>query len=136
MVCKTCEKEIEKNNEGKFVAYDLQKGYEEENFCSVECLKRWMTSKIIWMCVALGFGLVLMILLLSEMGFFGIVFFFLPYMIRQSKHSLADMFNGGSIGEFFSFAVVLLGTVTVIYPVYKLIQEISEYSRLKKTYSL
>lgn len=133
--CNQCGKEIEEELEGKFVAFDLQKK-KEENFCSVAHLKNWMTKKIIWMCVSLLFGLIITIGLLSEMGGTAIVLFFLPYMIRQVRHSLADVFNGGTFGEFISFAIVLLGTITVIYPAYKLYQEITQYIHLKNRYSL
>ena len=133
--CSKCGKEIEENLEGQFVAFDLQKK-KDENFCSVAHLKDWMTEKIIWMCVALLLGLVITVGLLSEMGGTAIALFFLPYMIRQVRHSLGDVFNGGTFGEFLSFAIVLLGTITVAYPAYKLYQEITQYMHLKNKYSL
>lgn len=133
--CRECGKDIEEELEGKFVAYDLQKK-KEENFCSTEHLKSWMIQKIVWMCVALFLGLIITISLLSEMEETAVVLFFLPYMIRQVRHSLGDVFNGGTFGEFISIAIVLLGTITVVYPAYKLYQEIAQYVHLKNTYSL
>lgn len=122
-------------NEKEFLAFDLQKN-EELSFSSVEELKSWRTEKIVWMCISLVLGLALTIALLGGMGAGAIVFFFLPYMIRQVRHSLGDMFDSGAFGEFFSIALVLLGTITVIYPAYKLYREITEYSNLKNKYSL
>lgn len=135
MDCRTCGKEIEKENEGKFVAFDLQQSYKEEYFCSAEHLKGWMTGKITWMVLSLVLGLIITVLTLSEMGPTAFALFFLPYMIRQVRHALGDIFDGGSVGEFFAFAIVLLGTFTVVYPAYKLYQEIMQYVRLKNRYS-
>ena len=135
MFCLQCGKEIEKENESKFVAFDLQQGYKEGCFCSAEHLKNWMTSKIIWMVLSLVLGAIIAVLAFPEMGATALTLFFLPYMIRQVRHSLGDIFDGGSVGEFFAFAIVLLGTFTVVYPAYKLYQEIMQYVRLKNRYS-
>ena len=135
MECKQCNKEIEKNLEGKFVAFDLQKKSEEE-FCSVSCLNSWMKTKIFGMCAMLVLGVIITVGLFPEIGGVAITLLFLPYMIRQVRHSLGSIFNSGSFGEFVSFAIVLLGTLTVVYPAYKLYREIVEYIHLKRMYAL
>ena len=132
--CDECRKEIEGDNEEQIVAFDLQKN-KAKNFCSVKCLKNWMTMKIVWMCIALLLGLIIAVSLFSEMGGTAVTLFFLPYMIRQVRHSLGDMFSEGTFGEFVSFSIVLLGTLTVVYPAYKLYKEVAQYVLLKNRYS-
>lgn len=131
--CNQCGREIEEKFQREYVAFDLQKN-KEVLFCSVEHLKSWMITKIIWMVIMLLLGLIIAVSMFSDMGGTAITLFFLPYIIRQVRHSLGDIFNGGTFGEFISFSVVLLGTITVVYPAYKLYQEISLYVHLKNKY--
>ncbi|MCH5354026.1 MAG: hypothetical protein J1E06_11275 [Acutalibacter sp.] len=134
--CKQCGKELEKELEDKFVAFDVQK-IEKENFCSLEHLKSWRTQKITGMCTALLLGLIMVVIALVASDLRPLaIFFFLPYMIRQASHSFANFFSGGGFGSFITFFLVLIGSITFIYPIYKLYQEIAEYARLKKVYPL
>ncbi len=120
--------------EGKeYYAYDLQKGYEQIAFCSEKCRNEWISHKKTTMWATVIIGVILAILLCTEMGITEIMFVFLPYMISEVAHGLKDIFNGGTVGEIFSFAVVLLGTITVIYPAYKLFQEIKQYNDIKNS---
>ena len=107
-------------------AFDLQKGYEEKFFCGQECLKGWLRRKKIGMWGTLLLGVIICAVLFSEGETtlaFGLLF--LPYTIRQLKSML-----GGS-GEFLSIMLVLLSTITVVYPAYKFVQEFLEYRRIK-----
>lgn len=133
--CSLCEKEIEEKLEGVFVAFDLQKN-EAKNFCSKEHLKSWVIIKIVWMCISLLIGIIIAAGFSQDIDLSTAIFIFLPYMIRQLGHELKDIFNGGWLGEFFSFFIVLLGSLTVIYPVFKLYQEITQYINLKNKYML
>ncbi len=125
MGCYSCAQEIAVADEGKWVAFDLQKGYEKLHFCSAACLKSWMTTKLVWMCISLVIGLILTITMWGEWGSSAIILLFVPYSIRQLRHGLSGT------GEIIPFVVVLLASVTVIYPLYKAIQEIREYVRIK-----
>lgn len=126
--CRKCNKTIDEAKEGKYVAFDLQEGYQEVNFCSVECLAEWVRGKKFGMWATLAIGLVIAIVSAIDGSGFGIAVLFLPYTIRQVANSL----SGG--GEFLSICVVLVATATVVYPAYKFIQELREYSRLKAEY--
>lgn len=57
---------------------------------------------------------------------------FLPYMIRQASYSLKDTVKSGVFGEFFSFAIVVLGTLTVFFPAYRFYQEFIQYRKIEK----
>ena len=133
--CKHCGTEIV--NAGIFVAFDHQKK-EEVNFCSVEHLKSWVTKKFVWMCISLILGLIIVLsMLLDDWGAEAVMFLFIPYMIRQARHFLAEILDGGGwFGELMSFIIVLLGAITIVYPAYKLFREIKEYRYLKNKYSL
>ncbi len=124
--CEKCGREIASEQDG-FTAFNLQKGYEEVRLCSVDCLESWANGKLAGMITALVLGLVLAIgLATSDMGAGGFLLFFLPYMIRQSWGRLTGL------GEFFVFMILLLSTMTIVYPAYKLFQEIRDYSAIKQ----
>lgn len=125
-----CNHEISEESQEKWVAFDLQKG-QEVSFCSAECLSNWMKGKLTWMIISLIIGVILAIGFISEMGVSGIIFLFIPYIIRQLRSMLSKMFDSGVVGEIFSFVIVILGGITMIYPIVKLIQEIREYMRIK-----
>ena len=130
-ICDKCRRGIEENKP-VYIAYDLQKGYEEKRFCSRECRNSWVVYKKTTMWITVILGIIIAIAMCREDGSaFGLILLFLPYMIRQVAHGLKDIFNGGTVGEFFSFFVVLIGTITIIYPAYKLYQEIKQYSDIK-----
>jgi len=94
----------------------------------------WVNGKIAGLVVSLIIGFIILFGGMGEMGIGAVMLFFLPYMIRSTYRRLGGLFNSGGLGEFLSFFIVLIGTVTVIYPLYKLIQEIRELARLKKEY--
>ena len=135
MFCSKCGKEIEENVMEQWVAYDLQAGYQKKVFCSKECLKGWISGKQIGMWTSVIIGVILAIALLSE-GAVALCLMLVPYMIRQTWRGLSDMFNSGAFGEFFSLFIVLIGSMTIIYPAYKLIQEIQQYKTLSEKYDL
>ena len=126
----TCGKTFNEE-ESIYRAFDLQKGHEEKFFCSQDCLKGWLRGKQIGMWATLLLGVIICVALLADgetVVAFGLLF--LPYTIRQLKNML------GGAGEFLSFALVLLSTVTVVYPAYKFVQELLEYRRIKAEYNL
>lgn len=135
MYCSKCGKEIDEKEIGKWVAFDLQKGKEQMTFCSTQCLKEWISRKQIGMWTSVIIGVLIAIALLSE-GAIAICLMFVPYMFRQMRNSFGDIFNSGAFGEFISIFVLLIGSLTVIYPAYKLIQEILEYRYLIEKYNL
>ncbi len=123
--CDNCGNVFDELEQQYFFATDLQKGYERVNFCSKVCLKGFLRKKVIWMSISLILGLFITIGLLPVMGFGAVLFVLVPYSIRQLRHSL----KGGS--EFLQFIVILLASYTLIYPLYKLIQEVREYLRIR-----
>lgn len=133
LVCATCEKSFEASNAWGF-AYDTHN--EKHFFCSQECLKKWKTKKLATMIITLAIGACITALSIGELGGVAFSLFFIPYILRQIGHSLSGIASGGWVGEFISFAVVLLGSMTIIYPAYKLIQEIREFCRLKQVYGI
>lgn len=126
----TCGKVFDERT-SHYHAFNLQKGYEEMFFCSKDCLKNWLWGKLAGMIITMLIGLVICIALLDQgeaaMAF---GFLFLPYTIRQ----LGNMLGGA--GEFWSILLVLVSTITVVYPAYKFVQELLEYSRIKKKYHI
>ena len=116
-----------------YYGFDHQKQLERYTFCSVSCLKSWIVSKIITMCLTILLGLILLIVLTVDGDFYvGLVLFFVPPIIRQCASSLAKLFNDGAGGEFLSFALVLLGSITIVYPVYMIIRETIYYIKTLK----
>lgn len=124
MNCTYCSKEMQ---DATITAFDLQRGYEEVPFCSVSCLQQWLTGKTIGMAVSLVLGTVMAAALAAGMGVSGLMFFFVPYMLRQCHGLLTS-----DAGEFIKFAAILLGALTIVYPAYKLVQELRYYGRLRQ----
>lgn len=91
MNCTYCSKEMQ---DATITAFDLQRGYEEVPFCSVSCLQQWLTGKTIGMAVSLVLGTVMAAALAAGMGVSGLMFFFVPYMLRQC-HGLLTSDAGG-----------------------------------------
>ena len=55
------------NMEGSsYIAYDLQRGYEKLEFCSIKCREDWMRQKRIGMWISLVLGIALSIVLLID----------------------------------------------------------------------
>jgi len=114
-----------------FHSFDLQNDHEEQFFCSKECLKRWLTNKKIGMGIALVLGIVLAaILLFNGEVLIAFPILFLPYTIRQ----LSGLLHGA--GEFLSFFLILISTITVVYPAYKFVQELLEYRHIEQKYGI
>lgn len=65
-----------------------------------------------------------LILLIDGNGELAAPLLFLPYTIRQLRHGLCGA------GEFFTFSLVLISTITIVYPAYKFIQEFLQYNRI------
>ena len=124
MNCTYCSKEMQ---DATITAFDLQRGYEEVPFCSVSCLQQWLTGKTIGMAVSLVLGTVMAAALAAGMGVSGLMFFFVPNMLRQCQGLLTS-----DAGEFIKFAAILLGALTIVYPAYKLVQELRYYGRLRQ----
>lgn len=126
-----CGRIIDDNSIEKCLAFDLQKGHKQIEFCSKECREEWIKRKQIGMWGTLILGVIIsLILLFDGETELSVMLLFLPYMIRQVAYGLKDVFDGGTGGEIISFIVVLLGTITLIYPAYKFIQEFLEYKKL------
>ena len=120
MNCAKCEKDFEGGT--PFSSVDYQKQGEELYFCSAECLKSWTIGKIVWLVITLVLGIVI-----AFSGFFAALF--IPYMIRDRWNSLADLFSSGAFGEVVSFAIIILGAVTFVYPIYRIIREVITYAQ-------
>lgn len=125
-----CGKGIDENIVSKHIAHDLQKANKEIVFCSYECMEKWIKKKQIGMWGTLLLGILLFIGLLQNDIVLSIFSLFLPYMIRQVAYRLKNIFTTGVLGEIVSFAVVMIGTMTLIYPAYKFIQEFLQYRNL------
>ena len=95
-------------------------------------MKAWISGKKIGMGIALILGAVLTVGLFQEFGMSSFFYFFIPYTIRQLKDGIIEISSSGLAGEVISFMAVLLGGITIIYPLGKLIQEIKEYRRIEK----
>ncbi|MBQ4244975.1 MAG: hypothetical protein II702_08685 [Clostridia bacterium] len=106
--------------------------YKEYWFDSVECLHSWAVTRIVTLAITLILGIVAMVCMIGEMGATGAVFITLPYMIRYAALKFSDLFDGGNGGEFLTIMLVLLSTITVVYPLYKFIRELVEYISLAK----
>ena len=120
MNCTKCETEIVGG--ALFSSVDYQKQGEEVYFCSAECLKSWTVGKIIWLVITLVIGVVI-----AFSGLFAALF--IPYMIRDRWNSLAELFSSGAFGEVVSFAIIILGAVTFVYPIYRIIREVITYAQ-------
>ena len=95
-------------------------------------MKAWISGKKIGMGIALILGAVLTVGLFQEFGMSSFFYFVIPYTIRQLKDGIIEISSSGLAGEVISFMAVLLGGITIIYPLVKLIQEIKEYRRIEK----
>lgn len=127
--CYKCNKDLGENYKYRFTGCDITNDYEELYFCSKKCVQDWALDKTISLCMTLAICLVLFFILLLNVDFAtAILFSFAPYMIRH----LAGKFDGA--GEIFPFILGLFGTVTIVYPLYKISQEIKELQHIKNSY--
>lgn len=109
-----------------YIACDVLKDDKKVKFCSKECMHSWAIGKIVGMAISLVIGLILGIGLSFEMGITGIFLTFVPYMLRRIFSGL----GGGTSstgGEVVVFIATLFGSLTLVYPIYKIIQETREY---------
>ena len=130
--CGNCGKEFDNCKTDGLTAFNIQKGHKEMHFCSRESTKACISGKKIGMGIALILGAVLTVGLFQEFGMSSFFYFFIPYTIRQLKDGIIEISSSGLAGEVISFMAVLLGGITIIYPLVKLIQEIKEYRRIEK----
>ena len=105
----------------QYYAIDILHGYERITFCSRDCRRSWVYGKIAGMAVSILIGIVFGIIMTLEIGIAGLFLIFVPYMLRKIIGS------GGGAGEFLVFAGTLFGSITLVYPIYKIFQEIREY---------
>lgn len=134
--CAVCKEFMNLTGPALYSAVDLQKEKNEVVFCSTECMKKWLKRKEIGMWASIALGVFIAIGIITGTGeeadWFGLIFLFLPYTIRQLAYSLSDIWNkGGFIGEAIAFGVVILGMCTIVYPTYKFIQELLYYREIK-----
>ena len=109
-----------------YIACDVLKDNNKVKFCSKECMHSWAIGKIVGMAVSLVIGLILGIGLSSEAGYECIFLTFVPYMLRRIFSGLGrDIRSTGE--EALVFMVTLFGSLTLVYPIYKIIQETREY---------
>ena len=132
--CKKCKNKIAEENVGKYHCSDNQCGYKELNFCSAECMRSWAVGKTIGMCLAILIGIALCLDLFINGGpgekSAAISLLFIPYMIRRLFRSTFGILNGGQAKELLELFLVLILSLTFVYPIFKLIQEIILYSRI------
>ncbi len=136
-VCKTCGREIDEST-SQWFAFDLQNGKEKVLFCSKECLLSWTKKKQLTMAVAIIIGLIIMIAgweEIAEGGYYAAMLLFMPYMIRQKWNQMKNLFSEGVFGEILCLAIVVLGAMTAIYPIYVIIQEIRQYIHINNRYN-
>lgn len=133
----TCNNEFDEET-AQFTAFNLQKGYEEEFFCSKECLAEWVAGKKTAMWAMVVLGIICSIAFLVNYGeiWFGLFGLVLPYTIRQIGGTLINLLDGGDFSGALGILLLLLAAGTIVYPAYKFFQEFNEYKRLKKTYDL
>lgn len=121
----SCGRQINAETDQYYVGYNHQKGYEQMLFCSASCLKEWIIKKLVTMVISIVLGIILAFMA-GDSGL-TLLCLFLPYMLRQCGSLLGNLFDSGSGGGFISIAIIVLGTITVIYPVYKIIRETVYY---------
>lgn len=130
--CTTCGKLLESTSL-QYDAWDVQRK-QQLFFCSSDCLSSWVKKKRITMILTLGLGILLTVSMASELrsAAAACMFLFVPYMLRQVGGRLKGIASKGWVGECFALAVILLGSLTIIYPVIVLIQEIKQYVHIHK----
>lgn len=127
----SCGRQINTETDQYYVGYNHQKGYEQMLFCSASCLKGWVTKKLTTMILSIVLGIILAIMFADGSSVI-LICLFLPYMLRQCGSMLGSLFDSGTGGGILSFAIVIIGTVTVVYPLYKIIRETTYYVRTLK----
>ncbi len=131
LTCAICEKLLESPSPAWY-AFDIQHSKVRLSFCSAACLSSWVKKKQTAMVITVVLGILLTVLMMSELGGSSFILLFIPYMLRQVGGRLKRIASTGWIGEFVAFAVILLGSLTIIYPAFVLMQEIKEYLRIRE----
>lgn len=125
-----CGKEFNECDEHILVPNTFAGGLSDKPFCCEHCMHSWMKRRITGLVITLLIGLVIVIVALAELGLEeGIVapmFFFIPYMIRWCL-----LGRGERESEGLAWIIVFLSAITLIYPIYKLVQEIRLYINIK-----
>ena len=97
-------------------------------------MRSWAVGKTIGMCLAILIGIALCLDLFINGGpgekSAAISLLFIPYMIRRLFRSTFGILNGGQAKELLELFLVLILSLTFVYPIFKLIQEIILYSRI------
>ena len=130
--CKTCGKQIDLNNDVYFeAAHQITK--ENYYFDTKDCRRSWAKGKIIILGIISVLCLVVLIVPLCNCEYILSWAFMLPYMIRIAYFKLRGLFKGESwVSEFLGFFIVLIATLTVVYPIIKLIKEFKYYISIMK----
>lgn len=113
-----------------FEAFDIQKG-KPLYFQSADELREWRARRVRGLIIALVVGLLLAVFGIGEMGPAVIALIFVPYMIRHLFRSDSPPTQTG-LGELINWTIVLLGSITFIYPVKKIVDELKEYDHIKE----
>ena len=105
--------------------YISKKSY---TFPNVKELHAWAIARLVVLGIIFALCLVVLIvpLVTGEPAFS--MLFMLPYMARIAFFKLKGLFDTSDwVKEFLGFFIVLIATVTVIYPLYKFIRETIYY---------
>lgn len=133
--CRICgnkmEGELDNVETLSYYAFDRQKN-EIRPFCSKGCLRSWAIRKIIGMSIAIILGLAIVIGSIIGDSLEMMVLFFVPYMIREKRTVAFGILEGNIVEAVISLLIIYLGSVTVIYPLVRLIQEVRLYSNILK----
>ena len=134
--CFKCKRNIPESAGEKYFSFDLQHGYEKRIFCSKECLEAWLKGKKTGMLTAVIIGIALFLYGMFSgdniaLALFALVF---PYMLRQCQ-GMFKFADNGVLGEATLVAILVFGSATIIYPVYRFIKELiffkNENARVK-----
>ena len=113
-----------------FQAFDIQKG-KQLYFQSAEDLREWRTRRVIGLIIALVIGVVIAVSGIAGREPEAVALMFVPYMIRHLYRS-DNPPTQTALGEFLNWTIVLLGSITFIYPIKKIVDEFNEYNRIKE----
>ena len=112
-----------------FEAYDIQKR-KTLYFKSADNLQEWRLKRITGLIISLVVGVLLVIFGIKDLGSEFLAFILLPYMIRHFYRNGFSPKTG--IGDFIRFFLVLMGAITFVYPIKKIIEELIEYNHIKE----
>lgn len=141
--CQQCKRSIEDSVIGEYQCIDSQCDYIPLNFCCESCMKKWATHKIVGMCIALIIGIVACLYYVIDEDPIALLLLFAPYMIRRLfrssvmrldhiKNNSGSSTGPGAIEVFGTIFLMIILSATIVYPVFKLIQEIILYAKVFK----